>query len=124
MTVERRSKVEENIFKTRAILVDFTLLKDKHGNPNYFLLKLCDNLEVNGYSDLIVLAENPVEARAWMEKNCVGDQNLVYKTNFDLSDDVQHIKMSHKSIGAIISSRFSYEGVNQRLVQIMKILGR
>lgn len=116
--------MEDNIFKRRAILVDYTLLRDAHGDPNYFLLKLCDNLEVNGYSDLIILAQNPEEAREWANHNCVGDQNLIFKTNFDLYEDVQKIKQTHKSIGAIISSRFSYEGVNQRLVQIMMILGK
>lgn len=116
--------MEDNVFKRRAILVDFNLLVDKHGVPNYFLLKLCDNLEVNGYSDLIILAEDPVEARRWANDNCVGDQNLIYKTNYDLADDVQNIKQTHKSIGAIISNRFTYDGVNQRLVQIMMILGK
>lgn len=115
--------MEENIFKIRAILVDYTLLTDNHGNPNYFLLKLCDNLEVSNYSDLIVLAEDPEEARAWLDHNCVG-ANLVYKTHFDLADDVQHIKSTHKSIGAIVSNRFDIQNVNQRLVPIMKIIGR
>lgn len=116
--------MEENIFKRRAILVDYTLLTDIHGDPNYFLLKLCDNLEVSGYSDLIILAQNPQEAREWANTNCVGDQNLIYKTHFDLADDIQNIKQTHKSIGAIISNKFSIEGVNQRLVQIMMILGK
>lgn len=115
--------MEENIFKRRAILVDFQLLKEKNGSLNYFLLKLCDNLEVSNYSDLIVLARNPQEARSWLNENCVG-ANLVYKTDFDLADDVQNIKTTHKSIGAIVSSSFTYEGVNQRLVPIMKIVGR
>lgn len=116
--------MEDNIFKTRAILVDYNLLRDNHGNPNYFLLKLCDNLEVSGYSDLIILAENPKEAREWANNNCVGDQNLIFQTNYDLASDVQTIKNTHKSIGAIVSSKFSIEGVNQRLVQIMMILGK
>lgn len=116
--------MEDSVFKRRAILVDYTLLRDKHGDPNYFLLKLCDNLEVSGYSDLIILAENPREARAWADNNCLGTQILVYKTDYDLGHDVQIIKQTHKSIGAIVGSRFSIDGVNQRLVQIMKILGR
>lgn len=115
--------MEEKIFKKRAILVDFKLFKDGNGTPNYFLLKLCDNLEVSNYSDLIVLAEHPQEARQWLDDNCVG-ANLVYKTNFNLADDVQAIKATHKSIGAIISKSFDYEGVNQRLIPIMKILGK
>ena len=116
--------VDDNVFKRRASLVDFNLLADKHGTPNYFLLKLCDNLEVNGYSDLIILAEDVQAAREWADLNCVGDQNLIYQTHYDLADDVQHIKQTHKSIGAIVSNKFSYEGVNQRLVQIMKIVGK
>lgn len=116
--------MKDDNFKRRAILVDYTLLKDKHGDPNYFLLKLCDNLEVNGYSDLIILAENPREARDWADKNCVGSQILVFRTEYDLGHDVQIIKQTHRSIGAIISSKFSIEGVNQRLVQIMTIMGR
>ena len=116
--------MKDDTFKRRAILVDFTLLKDKHGDPNYFLLKLCDNLEVNGYSDLIVLAENPREAREWVDHNCVGAQILVFKTEYNLNHDVQIIKRTHRSIGAIVSSKFIIDGVNQRLVQIMKILGR
>lgn len=116
--------MEESIFKRRAILVDYSLLRDNHGDPNYFLLKLTDNLEISGYSDLIVLAENPQEARRWVDDNCVGEQVLVYKTNYDLADDIQVIKQTHKSIGAIVSSKFSYDKVNQRLVQIMKIAGR
>lgn len=116
--------MEDGVFKRRAILVDYTLLRDKHGEPNYFLLKLCDNLEVNGYSDLIILADNPREAREWADHNCMGGQVLIYRTDYDLGHDVQVIKQTHKSIGAIVSSRFSIEGVNQRLVQIMKILGR
>lgn len=116
--------MEDSSFKRRAILVDYTLLRDNHGDPNYFLLKLCDNLEVNGYSDLIILAQNPREAREWADKNCVGSQILVFKTDFDLEHDVKIIKQTHKSIGAIVSSRFSIDGVNQRLVQIMKIIGK
>lgn len=116
--------MEESIFKRRAILVDYNLLRDIHGEPNYFLLKLTDNLEVSGYSDLIVLAENPREAREWVDKNCVGEQVLVFRTDYNLAEDVQIIKQTHKSIGAIVGSRFSIEGVNQRLVQIMKILGK
>lgn len=116
--------MEDSVFKRRAILVDYTLLRDRHGDPNYFLLKLCDNLEVSGYSDLIILADDPLEARAWADDNCLGDQILVYKTNYDLGHDVQVIKQTHKSIGAIVSSQFSLDGVNQRLVQIMKIVGR
>lgn len=116
--------MEDNIFKRRAILVDYNLLRDSHGDPNYFLLKLCDNLEVSGYSDLIILAEHPQEAREWANNNCVGDQILVFRTEYDLAHDVQVIKQTHKSIGAIVSSRFSIEGVNQRLVQIMKIVGK
>lgn len=118
--------MEENIFKRRAILVDFKLLRESNGTPNFFLLKLCDNLEVSGYSDLIVLAEDPKEAREWLDLNCVGDRehNKVYKTNLDLADDIQVIKRTHKSIGAIVSKYFNYEGVNQRLVPIMKIVGR
>lgn len=116
--------MEENVFKRRAILVDYNLLRDNHGNPNYFLLKLTDNLEVSGYSDLIVLAEHPQEARDWVDKNCLGTQVLVFRTHYNLAEDVQIIKQTHKSIGAIISSRFSIEGVNQRLVQIMKIIGK
>ena len=75
--------MEDNIFKRRAILVDFNLLTDKHGTPNYFLLKLCDNLEVSGYSDLIILAEDVQAAREWADLNCVGDQNLIYQTHYD-----------------------------------------
>ena len=116
--------MEESVFKRRAILVDYNLLRDNHGDPNYFLLKLTDNLEVSGYSDLIILAENPQEAREWADNNCVGEQVLVYKTNYDLADDVQVIKQTHKSIGAIVSSKFRYDRVNQRLVQIMKIVGK
>lgn len=116
--------MEESIFKRRAILVDYNLLRDNHGDPNYFLLKLTDNLEISGYSDLIILATNPQEAREWADQNCVGEQILVYQTNYDLADDVQVIKRTHKSIGAIVSSRFSIDGVNQRLVQIMKIVGK
>lgn len=116
--------LEDSVFKRRAILVDYTLLRDKHGEPNYFLLKLCDNLEVNGYSDLIILAEDPREAREWANHNCLGEQILVYKTSFDLGHDVQVIKQTHKTIGAIVSSFFDIDGVNQRLVQIMNILGR
>lgn len=118
--------MEENIFKRRAVLVDFKLFRETNGEPNYFLLKLCDNLEVSGYSDLIVLAENPQEAREWLNANCVGDKehNKVYRTHFNLADDIQVIKHTHKSIGAIISKYFNYEGVNQRLVPIMKIIGK
>lgn len=116
--------MEDSVFKRRAILVDYTLLRDKHGEPNYFLLKLCDNLEVNGYSDLIILADDPRAAREWADNNCLGGQVLIYKTDYDLGHDVQVIKQTHKSIGAIVSSRFLIDGVNQRLVQIMKILGR
>ena len=116
--------MDETVFKRRAILVDYNLLRDNHGDPNYFLLKLTDNLEVSGYSDLIVLAENPREAREWVDNNCVGDQVLIFQTQYNLADDVQIIKQTHKSIGAIVSSKFSVEGVNQRLVQIMRIEGK
>lgn len=118
---------DENIFKRRAILIDFELLKldrRKKPVPNYFLLKLCDNLEVSGYSDLIILAKHPEEAREWADKNCLGEQVLIYKTNYNLGDDIQHIKSTHKTIGAIISKKYNYDTVNQRLVQIAKILGR
>lgn len=115
--------MEDKIFKKRAILVDFKLFRESNGTPNYFLLKLCDNLEVSNYSDLIVLAENPQEAREWLDLNCVGD-NLVYQTHFNLADDVQAIKPTHKSIGAIVSKAFNYDGVNQRLVPIMRIVGK
>lgn len=124
MKREGGTSLDDNVFKKRAILVDFNLLRDNHGDPNYFLLKLCDNLEVSEYSDLIILAENPIEARQWADQNCVGDHNLCFRTSYDLSEDVQTIKQSHKTIGAIVSNRFSVEGVNQRLVQIMMILGK
>ena len=116
--------MDEGFCKKRAVLLDFTLLTDGSGKPNYFILKLCDNLEVANYSDLIVLAVDPEKAREWLNTWCVGDQNLVYKTEYDLADDIQHIKATHKSIGAIVSNRFSIEGVNQRLVPVLKPAGK
>lgn len=116
--------MDEGFCKKRAVLVDFTLLTDSTGKPNYFLLKLCDNLEVSGYSDLIVLAVDPQRAREWLDQWCVGDQNLVYKTEYVLADDIRHIKATHKSIGAIVSNRFCTEGVNQRLVQVLRPAGK
>lgn len=116
--------MEDNVYKRRAILVDYSLLHDKNGTPNYFLLKLTDNLEVSGYSDLIVLAQNPQEAREWVDRYCVGEQVLVYHTQKNLADDIQVIKQTHKSIGAIVGKDFNIEGVNQRLVQVMRILGK
>lgn len=111
------------MFKRRAILVDFTLLTDKWGEPNYFLLKMCDNLEVTNYSDLIVLAKDPVSAREWLDNNCVG-HNLVYQTNYDLFDDVKKIRKTHKTIGAIVSKKFDTANINQRFIPIMRIVGR
>lgn len=116
--------MEDDIFKRRAILVDFDLLVDKRGVPNYFLLKLCDNQEINGYSDLIILAEDPEKAKQWIYQYCLGEQTLVYKTEKHLIDDVQTIKRTHKTIGAIVSRNFNTNGVNTRLIQIMRIMGK
>ena len=116
--------MNEGFCKKRAVLLDFTLLMDGANKPNYFILKLCDNLEVSEYSDLIVLAADPQQARQWLDQWCVGDRNLVYKTEYDLADDIKHIKSSHKSIGAIVGGRFSVEGVNQRLVPILRPVGK